>query len=220
MELAITPALAMGRLDRGDPEPARRNAPRLRSGAAPREGGAVADSATPVADLVRAAQRGDRAAFAALYDRFAGVVHSVMLARVAYCDAADLVQDVFLSAYERLASVREPAAFPGWILVIARNRAIDHLRAPRAVDTAVEAGADPAPTAEAREVLEALRHLPEAYRETLIMRLVEGLTGPEIAERTGLQPGSVRVNLHRGMALLRQRLGVTSPEVGGEEDAS
>ena len=56
-------------------------------------------------------------------------------------------------------------------------------------------------------VLAAIRRLPEAYRETLVLRLVEGLTGPEIAERTGLQPGSVRVNLHRGMQMLREALG-------------
>ena len=56
-------------------------------------------------------------------------------------------------------------------------------------------------------VLAAIRRLPEAYRETLVLRLVEGLTGPEIAERTGLQPGSVRVNLHRGMQMLRVALG-------------
>ena len=51
-----------------------------------------------------------------------------------------------------------------------------------------------------------IRDRPEAYRETLLMRLVEGLSGPEIAERTGLTPESVRVNLHRGMKLLRDRL--------------
>jgi RNA polymerase sigma-70 factor, ECF subfamily len=50
--------------------------------------------------------------------------------------------------------------------------------------------------------------LPEAYRETLVLRLVEGMTGPEIAARTGLTAASVRVNLHRGMKLLRERLGV------------
>ena len=56
-------------------------------------------------------------------------------------------------------------------------------------------------------VLAAIRRLPEAYRETLVLRLVEGMTGPEIAERTGLTPGSVRVNLHRGMQMLREALG-------------
>jgi RNA polymerase sigma-70 factor (ECF subfamily) len=54
--------------------------------------------------------------------------------------------------------------------------------------------------------LEAIRELPEAYRETLLMRLVEGLTGPEIARRSGLTEGSVRVNLHRGLKMLRDRL--------------
>jgi RNA polymerase sigma-70 factor (ECF subfamily) len=49
--------------------------------------------------------------------------------------------------------------------------------------------------------------LPETYRETLLLRLVEGMTGPEIAARTGLTSGSVRVNLHRGMQQLREKLG-------------
>jgi RNA polymerase sigma-70 factor (ECF subfamily) len=48
--------------------------------------------------------------------------------------------------------------------------------------------------------------LPDAYRETLMLRFVEGMTGPEIASRTGLTEGSVRVNLHRGVQLLRERL--------------
>ena len=55
-------------------------------------------------------------------------------------------------------------------------------------------------------VLARIRSLPEAYRETLIMRLVEGMTGPEIAERSGLTPESVRVNLCRGMKMLRELL--------------
>ena len=42
--------------------------------------------------------------------------------------------------------------------------------------------------------------------ETLVLRLVEGMTGPEIAERTGLTAASVRVNLHRGMKMLREQL--------------
>jgi RNA polymerase sigma-70 factor (ECF subfamily) len=40
----------------------------------------------------------------------------------------------------------------------------------------------------------------------MILRFIEGMTGPEIAERTGLQPASVRVNIHRGMKILRERL--------------
>lgn len=62
--------------------------------------------------------------------------------------------------------------------------------------------------ARAREILTAIRALPETYKETLILRLIEGMTGNEIAEQTGLTPESVRVNLHRGMKMLRQKLGV------------
>mgnify|MGYP003694694447 CR=1 FL=1 len=61
---------------------------------------------------------------------------------------------------------------------------------------------------EALAVLGVIQTLPEAYRETLVLRLVEGMTGPEIAARTGLTAASVRVNLHRGMKQLRERLGV------------
>ncbi len=50
-----------------------------------------------------------------------------------------------------------------------------------------------------------MRELPEAYRDTLVMRFVEGMTGPEIAAHTGLTHGSVRVNLHRGMQMLREK---------------
>jgi RNA polymerase sigma-70 factor (ECF subfamily) len=56
------------------------------------------------------------------------------------------------------------------------------------------------------EVLHAIQQLPEAYREILIMRLVEQMTGPEIAAKTGRSHGAVRVHLFKGMALLRDRL--------------
>ena len=163
-------------------------------------------SADDVAGLVRAARAGDRAAFATLYQRFARAVHAVILTRAPYRDARDLVQDVFVIALERLEQLGEPAAFGGWILTIARTRSIDHVRKVQPTPLIDEPEAPAVPTAEAQRVLDAIRALPEAYRETIAMRLVEGMTGPEIAERTGLAPGSVRVNLHRGMKLLRERL--------------
>jgi RNA polymerase sigma-70 factor, ECF subfamily len=170
-----------------------------------------------LATLVASARRGDRPAFAELYQRFHRAVHGVVLARVRYADAADVVQDVFAIALERLPQLGEVAAFPGWIMSIARNRAIDHVRAlkpPHAersweLDELSDLPVEASRSAEVAQVLTALRALPEAYQETMILRLVEGMTGPEIAEQTGLSPGSVRVNLHRGMKLLRERLGIT-----------
>lgn len=165
-----------------------------------------------LATVVVAARRGDREAFAELYRRFHRAVHGVVLARVAYADASDLTQETFAIALERLPQLGEPAAFPGWLMAIARHRAIDHVRGTKPNDELAEIPVPAPRSAEVAQVLAALRALPEAYRETLILRLVEGLSGPEIAEQTGLAPGSVRVNLHRGMKLLRERLGIASEE--------
>lgn len=164
------------------------------------------------AALVRRAQQGDRQAMAQLHSEYAPMVHGLLLACVPRGEVDDLVQDVFVSAMERLPSLREPQAFGGWLATIARNRATDYHRQKREdVELMEDAAHDPRSQddAEAAHVLLLVRSLPEAYRETLILRLVEGMTGPEIAARTGLTPGSVRVNLHRGMQMLREKLGWT-----------
>lgn len=165
---------------------------------------------TDIARLVRGARSGDRAAFAELYQRFARMVHGVVLARIARLgknDVDDVVQDVFVTAIERLHELREPAAFGGWLATIARRRATDHGRRLRVMETLVDdLGVRDPDHLEALAILETVRSLPEAYRETLILRLVEGMSGAEIADRTGLTPASVRVNLHRGMKLLREKL--------------
>ena len=159
------------------------------------------------ATLVEAARDGDQDAFHRLYALYSRMVHGLLLARVPPGEVDDLMQDVFLTAYTRLRSLRDPSAFGGWLAMIARNRAHDyhrHYREP--VELPEDLAVQDAPEAEARQVLAVVQSLPEAYRETLILRLAEGMTGPEIAERTGLKPASVRVNLHRGMKQLRQKL--------------
>jgi RNA polymerase sigma-70 factor (ECF subfamily) len=169
------------------------------------------DRSSEQSRLIEAVRQGDQDVFGRLYDLYAPMVHGILLARVPVSDVDDLVQDVFLVALRKLSTLRDDNAFGGWLAMIARNRAMDFHRKKReteelqeTVAVKAEAGSD----AEARRVLEVIRELPESYSETLIMRLVEGMTGPEIALRTGLTPASVRVNLHRGMKLLREKLGL------------
>lgn len=158
--------------------------------------------------IVEAARRGDRTAFGRLHERYARMVHGMLLARVPVAEAEDLTQEVFLAAMRSIHTLRQGLKFGPWIAGIARHRAVDFHRRRRPVGVLPdEVPRTQPPRAEAREALEAVRALPAAYRETLLMRLVEGMSGPEIARRTGLTPGSVRVNLHRGMKLLKQRLG-------------
>jgi RNA polymerase sigma-70 factor, ECF subfamily len=182
----------------------------------------AAREAVPQSDdamLVKAARGGNRVAYGQLYDRYARMIHGILLARVPPGEVDDLVQDVFLQAMPRLVSLRDDARFGAWLAAIARNRANDFFRRAkpttdlsesRAAEHIEDRGATSAKLAQASAILAAIRALPDAYRETLILRLVEGMTGPEIAERTGLAPGSVRVNLHRGMQQLREKLGARS----------
>jgi len=163
---------------------------------------------TVEAVLVRAVLEGDRDGFGKLYGLYAPLVHGILLARVPRAEVDDLVQDIFLHAFKKLHTLRDAAAFGPWIAMIARNRAVDfHRRSRETVEINDDLRGSDTHESRATEILELIRNLPEAYRETLVLRLVEGMTGPEIAARTGLTAASVRVNLHRGMKLLRERLG-------------
>jgi len=163
--------------------------------------------------LVLAAVSGDRRAFAELHARYAKMVHAILLARLPAADAEDQVQEVFLLAWTRLSQLDDAQVFSSWLATIARNRAVDYYRRIRPTEPLFDSmpddhAATSTDIAEVHNVLAAIKHLPEAYRETLLMRLCEGMSGPEIAELTGLEPGSVRINLHRGMKLLRDALGI------------
>lgn len=163
---------------------------------------------SPEAQLVRAVLDGDRDVYGSLYSLYAPLVHGILLARMPRSEVEDMVQEIFLHALRKLHTLRDANSFGPWVAMIARNRAMDFHRKTRATEEVTEElrGVDSGES-RAAEILEIIRTLPDAYRETLVLRLVEGMTGPEISMRTGLTPASVRVNLHRGMKLLREKLG-------------
>jgi RNA polymerase sigma-70 factor (ECF subfamily) len=174
-------------------------------------------TASDDAELVNAARQGDRAAFARLHQRYAPIVHGLLLGRVSHHDADDLMQQVFLTAMNKVRNIRQPQSFGPWVAALARNMETSFFRSQRVrkahaetlkqanrAANATEVGA----CEEATRVLDCIRELPEAYRDALMLRLVEGLTGPQIAESLGMTHGSVRVNLHRGMEVLREKLSI------------
>jgi RNA polymerase sigma-70 factor (ECF subfamily) len=169
----------------------------------------VSETKRAEVEIVERICKGDISAFDELYKIFAPLVHGILLAKVPHDEVDDIVQEVFLSAYKNLHTLRDKNAVGAWLAMIARNRAAEFYRSAKPTEELSEnLQSKENPKNEAEEILTVIRALPEAYKETLVLRLVEGMTGPEIAERTNLTHESVRVNLHRGMKLLREKLGI------------
>jgi RNA polymerase sigma-70 factor (ECF subfamily) len=165
------------------------------------------------AGLVRDARRGSQAAYSSLYRRFVGLVHGILVSRIRPALADELTQECFAKAFRQLSQLKDDGKFGAWIAMIARRLAADTVDA--LADAEVDHGTAaslPDESTEASRVLRALMQLPDAYRETLAMRLIEGMSGAEIASKTGLKPESVRVNLHRGLEKLRAALDIRPSE--------
>jgi RNA polymerase sigma-70 factor, ECF subfamily len=183
----------------------------------------LSTDASPAADsaLIRAVAEGSADALGTLYDRLAGSVYA--LARrilVRQEDAEEVVQDVFAQIWRdapRYDAGRATVA--GWIMMLARTRAIDRLRARRArpdqqqgvepslAPALVAAGQDPErdviSTEAAHKVRAAFEALPEPLRMLVELAYFQGLTHSEIAGQTGVPLGTVKTRLRTAVASLR-----------------
>lgn len=171
-----------------------------------------------IALLVGRARRGDEDAFRALVDHHRAAVSSTLYAcGVRNPDtAADMAQEVAVRAWTRLDRLHDPRTFPAWIRRIAANAARDHLRR-RAVrredelEIAVEVAGDDDPAArseqlaETRLMLAALETEDGEVVELLVAR-AEGVPVEELARRTGLTEGALKMRLMRVRKRLRSRL--------------
>ncbi|MDQ3907540.1 MAG: sigma-70 family RNA polymerase sigma factor [Acidobacteriota bacterium] len=171
-------------------------------------------------DLLHAVARGDEAALAAIYDRYASILLGLLL-RILHSrgEAEDVLQEVFLQVWRRAADFDETRgrAFT-WLVTLARSRAIDRLRSLDARERAAHAAAaEPADQigdanadalhAEQREIVRrALAELSEDQRTTLLLAYQEGLTQTEIAERLNQPLGTVKTRTRAGLMKLRELL--------------
>jgi RNA polymerase sigma-70 factor (ECF subfamily) len=162
---------------------------------------------------VKRAQEGDRAALGFLYARYAddvcGYVRSIVRDQH---EAEDVTQHVFVKLIRVIGKYEErDVPFFAWILRVARNVAVDHLRRQRAIPVeeirgADDEGHDHAAAERISDLREALAKLPHEQREVLVLRHIAGLSPTEIAERTGRTEGSVHGLHHRGRRALRAEL--------------
>lgn len=162
---------------------------------------------------IAAAKEGEWDAIHYLYVRYADEVFGYVRSIVGDHHAAeDITQGVFAKLMSAIQRYEERGAIPfaGWIMRVARNAALDHLRARRQIPVEEVRTTDPCDEGrefEQRQCLkEALAALPEEQREVLVLRHVLGLSPPEIAERLEKTESSVHGLHHRGRAALREAL--------------
>ncbi|MHB9130054.1 MAG: RNA polymerase sigma factor [Armatimonadota bacterium] len=177
--------------------------------------------------LVSRARAGDQAAFRQLFELYAPAVYRIAFRMLGdQEDASDLTQDVFVRAYERLATLRDGQAFHAWITRLTVNLAHDRLRRRRPPAFSLDAPPpgqdadvpwhlpDTQPGSEAQvlsgelstQVQQALLALSAEHRIVVVLHHLEGLPVEEIAGVLGVASGTVKSRLSRARAELRRRL--------------
>jgi RNA polymerase sigma-70 factor, ECF subfamily len=177
-----------------------------------------------VLGCITRAQAGDLDAFEVLYRENSGRVYALCLRMRAgdKVDATELMQDVFVRAWRRLATFRGDCAFSSWLHRLAVNTMLENARGEtrreaRVLpmdDTSRLPGAAKGSSVEFRMDMEAaVASLPKGARLAFVLHDVEGYQHQEIAEQLGVSVGTVKAQLHRARRLLRAKL-----EGGSVED--
>ena len=176
-----------------------------------------ANDVAPSADVVRRAQQGDVGAFESLYRTYVPTIHALARRMVGdEREAREVVQDIFVRAWERLASFRGESTLGTWLHRLAVNVVLERLRsarrdAGRFTDDDVAAAPISGPTSDARldarmDIDAALARLPAGARTVFVLHDIEGYSHEEIATITGLAPGTARAQLWRARRRLMRLL--------------
>lgn len=168
--------------------------------------------------LMRAMAGGDVRALNELYTRHSGMLLGYLHARTGNRQAAEeLLQDVMLAAWKNAHKFEARSKVKTWLLVIARNRAINAHRKRRVpvmdLNAAFDLKSDDTSPVEAAmrsdrkdAVRQAITQLPQAQREVLVLVFYHQLTGPEVAEVLDISVGTVKSRLHRAKEMLKRVL--------------
>ena len=178
----------------------------------------LASSSAPDEALWTASRRGDREAFGRIVGRYQSLICALAYSRTGnLASSQDLAQETFVTAWRRLADVREPARLKSWLCGIVRNLAANAARAerrrggpPEGLDAVAEQASrvdDPETQAVTREeeslLWRALAGVPEQFREPLVLFYREERSVAEVAALLDLSEDAVKQRLSRGRAMLR-----------------
>ncbi len=171
-------------------------------------------------ELVALIARGEATAFAALYDRYSSILLGLLIRILRnHTEAEDVLQEAFLTVWQRAADYREERGQVfTWLVTIARNRAIDRLRfndtrdritqvAVRELNFTTASTERIAIERERCEIIEnVLAEMPEKQRESLRLSFFEGLSQSEIAKRLGVPLGTIKTRMRAGLRKLHETL--------------
>lgn len=177
----------------------------------------IGEEKSATLDCIRRAQAGDVDAFEVLYRENSGRVYAlcIRLRGGDSSDATELMQDVFVKAWRRLATFRGDCAFSSWLHRLAVNTMLENARSDRRrtarvlsmEDTSLLPGAAQSTNVELKMDMEkAVASLPKGARLAFVLHDVEGYQHQEIAEQLSVSVGTVKAQLHRARRLLRERL--------------
>lgn len=177
---------------------------------------AMANKAAEDLALLTKIEQGDRQAMAVLFDRYSGIVYSVAL-RVLKDpgQAEDVMQDILIQVWKKPgAFVSGRGTLGAWLVVVARNRAIDVLRRRRPTDSVEDvvlaSSTNLAAEAERNTLMAKVRvhldQLPPEQRKSVEMAYFEGLSHSEIAEKTGDPLGTVKTRIRLALITLRKAM--------------
>jgi len=174
-------------------------------------------------------EQGDQEAMGLLFDRYSGIVYSVALRVLKDTgQAEDVMQDIFIQIWKKpSAFISGRGSLGAWLVVVARNRAIDSLRRRRPTDSVEDvvlaSSTDLAAEAERNTLMEKVRaymhQLPPEQRKSVELAYFEGLSHSEIAEKTGDPLGTVKTRIRLALITLRKAMqanALPSSSVRGE----
>lgn len=176
-------------------------------------------------ELIAGILRGKKSLFGVLVEKYEKAVYAVAYSYLRNAeDARDLAQDVFIKAYDQLATLKELGKFGPWLGRIASRLAIDRLRVQKKSISLPELGpveetlshnpGAPRLTLEEKESLRLkltringlVSQLPDYYRVAFVLKYMEGLSNKEIARFLGVPVSTVEGRLHKAREFIRERI--------------
>lgn len=173
------------------------------------------DATADERSLIRNAQTGDAAAFAALYRMHVDKVYGLCLRMTGHvAEAEDCTQDAFIQAWRKLNDFRGESAFGTWLHRVAVNTVLGRMRKARREQDRIRAVSDePRQATDSigdgggfRDLEQAINELPSGARHVFVLHAVYGYSHDETSDMLGIAAGTSKAQLHRARRLLAQQL--------------